>query len=107
MPSWSRLRACWPQAGSTLGVVSKLETTLRIDEALWDDAAAEAARRGLADPSEVVEEALRRYVAGEDLGRLMKEFRDRDSGDPHALDDDQAAEIAAAELTALRSERSA
>ena len=78
---------------------------MRIDRTLWDAAQAEATRRGFADPSEIVEEALRRYVAGEDLGRLMEEFRRREAGDSHALTDAEAARIAAEELAAVRSDR--
>lgn len=78
---------------------------MRIDEALWDATRAEAARRGLDDPSQIVEEALRRYVAGEDLGRLMDEFRARDAANPKALNDEQAAQIAAEELAAWRHEQ--
>ena len=87
--------------------MSKREATLRIDQAVWDATSAEALRRGLSDPSEIVEEALRRYVASEDLGRLMGEFRQRDAQLADPLTDEDAACIVAEELAAWRNSRTA
>ena len=68
---------------------------------------AEATCRGLSEPSEIVEEPLRRDFASEDLGRLLGEFRLRDARTHDALNDDDAAVVAAEELAAWRATRSA
>ena len=89
--------------GDKLVPVAETEALVRIDTAVWAAARAEAARRGV-DPSVVVEEALRRHVAGEDLRRLLGEL-DARLGPAERLGEEEAMRIAAEELAAHRRER--
>jgi hypothetical protein len=63
----------------------------------------EAARRGV-DVGEVVDEAVRRFVGGSELHRLLDELR-REDADGSGLSEADAQRIAGEELTALRNER--
>jgi hypothetical protein len=65
----------------------------------------EAERRGV-DVTEVVAEAVQRFVVGADLQELLAELRQRDADDPGALSEDEASGIAREELAAIRQLRS-
>lgn len=64
----------------------------------------EASRRGIS-VDEVVDEAVRRSIAGEDLRHLLDRFSDDDLANPSALSEASAQQLADQELTALRQER--
>ncbi len=84
--------------------MSKTSLEVRVDQAVSDAAHAEATRRGTA-LDDVVEEALRRYLAAEDLGRLTATLRSRAANHPTPLADEEAGALAVAELAAWRSWR--
>lgn len=83
--------------------MSQVQQVLELDEVVWGAARAAAVRRGV-EPALVVEEAIRRFVAADDLEALFVELR---TGSVEVVDDDEAMEIACEELAALRAERSA
>ena len=83
--------------------MSQVQQLVALDEHVWDVAQAVAVRRGV-DTSIVIEEALRRFVAADDLGALFDELRQRDV-DP--LSDEESMAMAIEELAAARAERSA
>lgn len=84
----------------SLGAMS----TVELDERALEAARREAYRRGV-DVSEVVSAAVRRFVAGADLGDLLADLRRRDGASGDALSEEQALRIADEELDAFRSER--
>ena len=61
----------------------------------------EAARRGIA-VSEVVDEAVRRFVGGAELQRLIEEFRREELAGRPVLSDEDAQRIASEELAEFR-----
>ena len=65
----------------------------------------EAQRRGV-DVADVVEEAVQRFVVGNDLRDLLADFRRRDSESGDALNEDDALRLADEELRAVREARS-
>jgi hypothetical protein len=69
-------------------------------------AAQEAKRRGIAI-ADVVEEAVRRYVAAPALGALLDELDADDAARSHRLSDDEAMAIALAEQRGRRAESDA
>lgn len=79
-------------------------STVELSEEALEAARREAERRGV-DVSEVISEAVQRFVVGADLGALLEEFREQDAADPNALSEADAMRIANEELTALRRER--
>ncbi len=79
-------------------------STVELDERALEAARREAERRGV-DVSEVVSAAVRRFVAGADLGDLLAELRRRDEVSDDTLSEEQALRIADEELDAFRSER--
>ena len=81
--------------------MSKALLEVQVEEAVCDAARAEAIRRGTV-LDDMVEDALRRYLAAQDLGRLTAALRRRAESDPDRLSDDEAAAIASEELTAWR-----
>lgn len=83
--------------GSSLDSVSTIELT----EEAMSLAQQEAARRGVS-VAEVIDEAVRRSIAGEDLRRLLEAFSAQDASDPDALHDAAAQLIAGEELAAVR-----
>jgi hypothetical protein len=78
--------------------MAKQKTTLFLDEGVMRQASAAAANSGR-DASELVEDALRRYLGLDVVERVWA----RNAED--ALDPDEAMEIAYAELRAFRDER--
>jgi enoyl-CoA hydratase/carnithine racemase len=79
-------------------------STVELDERALEAARREAERRSV-EVSEVVSAAVRRFVAGADLGDLLAELPRRDEAAPEALSEEQALRIADEELDAFRSER--
>ncbi len=79
-------------------------STVELSEEALEAARREAERRGV-DVSEVISEAVQRFVVGADLGALLEEFREQDAADPNALSEADAMRIANEELTAFRRER--
>lgn len=79
-------------------------STVELSEEALEAARREAARRGV-DVSEVISEAVQRFVVGADLGALLEEFREQDAADPEVLSETDAMRIANEELTAFRRER--
>lgn len=79
-------------------------STVELSEEALEAARREAARRGV-DVSEVISEAVQRFVVGADLGALFEEFREQDAADPEVLSEADAMRIANEELAAFRSER--
>lgn len=79
-------------------------STVELSEEALEAARREAARRGV-DVSEVISEAVQRFVVGADLGALLEEFREQDAADPEVLSEADAMRIANEELAAFRSER--
>jgi hypothetical protein len=77
---------------------------VELDKRALEAARREAERRGI-EVSEVVSAAVRRFVAGADLGDLLVELRRRDETSRDALTEDEALRIADEELDAFRSER--
>jgi 5'-deoxynucleotidase YfbR-like HD superfamily hydrolase len=75
---------------------------------LTDEAVAaarrEADRRGV-DVSEIVAEAVQRFVVGVEFRELLDEFRGQDATDSDALTEADAIRVAAEQLAALREER--
>lgn len=78
-------------------------STIELTEEAMSLAQQEAARRGV-PVAEVVDEAVRRSIAGEDLRRLLDEFSAQDAGNPDALGDAAAHLMAGEELAAIRRE---
>ena len=79
-------------------------STVELSEEALEAARREAARRGV-DVSEVISEAVQRFVVGADLGALLEEFREQDAADPEVLSEADEMRIANEELAAFRSER--
>lgn len=79
-------------------------TTVQISDELHATAQREADRRGV-DVDVVVSEAVQRFVVGADLHKLLGELDRQDESNPHALSEDDAARIAAEELSAFRAAR--
>jgi hypothetical protein len=79
-------------------------STVELSEEALEAARREAERRGV-DVSEVISEAVQRFVVGADHGALLEEFREQDAADPNALSEADAMRIANEELTAFRRER--
>ena len=73
------------------------------DEAM-EAARREAKRRGVG-VTEVVSEAVQRFVVGADLAQLLEEFRQRDEASSDALDEREALRIANEELAVVRQAR--
>ena len=73
------------------------------DEAM-EAARREAKRRGVA-VTEIVSEAVQRFVVGADLAELLKEFRQRDEASADALDEREALRIANEALAVVRRAR--
>jgi hypothetical protein len=71
-------------------------TTVQISDEVFAAARREAERRGV-DVNAVVTEAVRRFVIGRDMRRLLDECRRQDAQRPDALTEDEAAAIAAEE----------
>jgi hypothetical protein len=69
-------------------------TAVELDEQLLGAVRREAARRGV-EPSDVVSEAVQRFVVGADLRGLLAEFRRQDAASGDALSEDEAMRIAA------------
>ena len=76
--------------------------TVQVTEEVFAAAQREAVRRGVA-VSVIVDEALRRFVGGADLHRLLGQFRSEDRSSE--LWDDDAMAIANEELSAVRNPR--
>lgn len=83
-------RESLPRRPGSLVVMSMVE----LDERALEAARREAERRGI-DVSEVVSAAVRRFVAGADLGDLLAELRRRDETSRDALTEDEELRIAA------------
>lgn len=79
-------------------------STVELTDEAMNLARQEASRRGV-PVDEVVDEAVRRSIAGEDLRRLLDRFSDDDLADPSALSEAAAQRLANQELAALRQER--
>jgi hypothetical protein len=67
-----------------------------LDEQLLGAVRREAARRGV-DVSDIVSEAVQRFVVGADLRDLLADFRRQDAASGDALSEDEAMRIAAEE----------
>jgi hypothetical protein len=89
-----------------LTAVAKVREPIDFESDVLDAARAEAARRGVA-VSEVVDEAVRRYIAGGALVALLGRFSAEDAKPGSILTDDEANAIATQELDAYRSSRRA
>ncbi len=76
-------------------------STIELTEEAMSLAQQEAARRGV-PVAEVVDEAVRRSIAGEDLRRLLDEFSAQDASNPDALNEAAAQVMAGEELAAVR-----
>jgi hypothetical protein len=83
----------------------KVREPIEFERDVLDAARAEAARRGV-DVSAVVENAVRRYVAGASLVDLLERFSAEDAR-TGVLTEDEASTVAAEELNAYRSSRRA
>lgn len=83
------------------GGMARTQTTLPLDDEVLAGVRAQSLRSGRPE-YELVEEALRRYLAdgGEELGDVVGRIQAR--GD---LDEDESLELAYAELRAMRAER--
>lgn len=79
-------------------------STVELDEALLSAVRREAARRGV-DASDVVSEAVQRFVVGADLRELLTEFRRQDAAGGNALGEDDALRIVAEEQRAIQKDR--
>ncbi|HET8930208.1 MAG TPA: hypothetical protein VFN21_06075 [Acidimicrobiales bacterium] len=77
-------------------------STVEVTDRALAAAQQEAAHRGT-DVSEVIDEAVRRFVGGAELHRLIEEFRRDDAANPAALTEDEAQRIASEELASIRS----
>lgn len=77
-------------------------SAVELSEQAFEAARREAERRGT-DVSEIVDEAVQRFVVGADLRSLLTEFRALDDAAPDALTEDEALEVANEELDAVRS----
>ena len=86
--------------------MAKVREPIDFERDVLEAARAEAARRGVA-VSDVVEDAVRRYVAGAALVDLLERFSVEDTGKPEPLTDEGAYTIAAEEVDAYRSSRRA
>ena len=71
---------------------------------LWQAAAVEAERRGLSVDA-VVAEAVRRFVAGADLRRLLSDLDEVDAARPDTPTEAEAMQIACEEIAATRTQR--
>jgi hypothetical protein len=80
-------------------------STIELSDDALDAARREAERRGV-DVTEVVAEAIQRFVVGSDLQELLAEFRQQDGESPDALTEEAAFRVAAEELAAVRQRRS-
>ncbi len=78
-------------------------SAVELSEQAFEAARREAERRGT-DVSEIVDEAVQRFVVGADLRSLLNEFRARDDAAPDALTEDEALQVANEELDAVRSQ---
>jgi hypothetical protein len=76
-------------------------SAVELDEELLGAVRREAARRGV-DVSDVVSEAVQRFVVGADLRDLLAEFRRQDAAAENPLSEDEALRIAADERRAGR-----
>ena len=76
--------------------------TVEVTDRALAAAQREAARRGT-DVSEVVDEAIQRFVGGADLHRLLEEFRQHDADNLAALTEDEAQRTASEKLAEVRS----
>lgn len=76
-------------------------STVEISEQALEAAQREAQRRGT-EVSDVVDEAVQRFVVGVDLRSLLDEFRRQDAVDDGALTEEDALRIASEELDAVR-----
>lgn len=85
------------------GSMARTATTMVLDDRVLAGVRAQAARSGRAE-SEVIEEALRRYLAdeGDGLEEIVRRIQAR--GD---LDEDDSLRLAYSELRAMRVERDA
>jgi hypothetical protein len=86
--------------------MAKVREPIDFERDVLEAARAEASRRGVA-VSEVVEDAVRRYVASAALVDLLERFSVEDSGKPGPLTDDEAYTVAAEEVDTYRSSRRA
>jgi|GEM_PF-5357890 len=78
-------------------------SAVELSEKAFEAARREAERRGT-DVSEIVDEAVQRFVVGADLQSLLNEFRARDDAAPDPLTEDEALQVANEELAAVRSQ---
>jgi hypothetical protein len=85
--------------------MTRRQTTIAVDEELLGAVARAAEDDGVA-PDELVEEALRRYFGLRGLAVMDELASSREASGPH-LTDDEAMEMAVAEIKAQRAERAA
>jgi hypothetical protein len=78
-------------------------STVEISEKALEAARREAQRRGT-EVSDVVDEAVQRFIVGVDLRNLLDEFRRQDATDDSALIEEDALRIASEELDAVRTQ---
>jgi hypothetical protein len=79
-------------------------STVEISEQALEAARREAQRRGT-EVSDVVDEAVQRFIVGVDLRGLLDEFRRQDAADDSALSEEDALRIASEELDAVRTQQ--
>jgi hypothetical protein len=83
--------------------MARRAATVEVDERLLDALKRAAADEGVA-PDELVEEALRRYFGLRGLA-VMDDLRDQRRSEPVELTDEDAMDLAVAEVRAQRAER--
>jgi len=83
--------------------MARRPATIEVDERLLDALTRAAADEGVA-PDELVEEALRRYFGLRGLA-VMDDLRDRRRNERVDLSDEEAMDLAVAEVRAQRAER--
>lgn len=78
-------------------------STVEISEQALEAARREAQRRGT-KVSDVVDEAVLRFIVGVDLRSLLEEMRSQDATADNPLNERDAIQIANEELTAVRAQ---
>ncbi len=76
-------------------------STVELDEEVLNAVRREATRRGVGI-SDVVSEAVQRFVVGADLRELLAELRAQDATSGNALSEDEAMDIAGRALREIR-----
>jgi hypothetical protein len=76
-------------------------STVELSDDALEAARREADRRGVG-VTDVVAEAVQRFVVGSDMQKLLAEFRRQDAESADALSEEEASRVAAEELASIR-----